>query len=83
MLEKNPFVTEKYQDSNLFLIYNNKVHILTGIAPFIWESIRNGISREYLLAEILNNYDVKEKKAEKDLEKIIKKLLVLGVLTEK
>lgn len=82
MLEKNPFVTEKYQGNDLFLIYNDKVHILTGIAPFIWESIGEGSSREFLLEKILNNYDVKINKAEKDLEKIIKKLVLLGVLTE-
>lgn len=83
MLEKNPFVTEKYQGNNLFLIYNSRVHLLTGVAPFIWECIGSGISKGQLLVEILNNYDVKEKKAEKDLEKIIKKLLTMGVLTEK
>lgn len=82
MLEKNPFVTEKYQDNDLFLIYNDKVHILTGIAPFIWESIGEGSSKEFLLEKILNNYDVKINKAKKDLEKIIKKLVLLGVLTE-
>jgi hypothetical protein len=80
MIEKNPFVTEKYQDNNLFLIYNNKVHILTGIAPFIWENIGVGSTKENLLSAILVNFEVKPKKANKDLEKIIKKFERIGVI---
>lgn len=80
MIEKNPFVTEKYQDNNLFLIYNNKAYILTGIAPFIWENIGVGSTREKLLSTILLNFDVKPKKADKDLEKIIKKFNKIGVI---
>jgi hypothetical protein len=77
---KNPFVVEKYQGEDLYLILDNNVHILTGITPFIWEKIGPGISRKELLEIILDEYDVVEKKADKDLSKVLKKLKFINVL---
>ncbi|WP_243831058.1 PqqD family protein [Streptococcus pseudopneumoniae] len=83
IIDKNPFVVEKIQEDVLFLVYNDKVHVLTGCAPFIWSKIDTSISYDHLLRKLTSEYDVSEKKADKDLKKIINQFSELEFVSVK
>ncbi|WP_342475271.1 PqqD family protein [Weizmannia sp. FSL K6-0777] len=80
IINKNPFAAMKKLEDEYYIICNNKVFLLEGISPFIWDNIEDGVTLENLLEKILNEYDVSEKKARKDLEKIIARLEKIGAI---
>lgn len=79
-INKNPFVTEKYLENDLFIVLDNRAYILTGTTPFIWKTIGQGIKREELLERILEEYNVEERKAAKDLDKILMELSSINAI---
>ena len=54
--------------------------VLNGVSEFIFNKLRNPICREDLLRAILEEYDVDEEKAGKDLDAFLKKLKDLDIL---
>lgn len=56
--------------------------ILNDVAALVWEKMQNPVSREELLAAILDEYNVEEATAAADLDKLIEKLKGYGVIEE-
>lgn len=56
--------------------------ILNDVAALVWEKLQNPVSREELLAAILNEYNVEEATAAADLDKLLEKLKSYGVIEE-
>ena len=61
--------------------YNGTV-ILNEVAAFIWEKLQNPISRDDLLAAVMDEYDVEQAVAAKDLDKMLEKMIGFGVIEE-
>ncbi|CAM2361560.1 PqqD family protein [Listeria seeligeri] len=71
IIDKNPFAALKKFEEEYYLVCNNKVFYLEGIASFIWSELNDGMTEDGLLEIILKEYEVSEKKAKKDLEKVL------------
>ncbi|EAF5035148.1 PqqD family protein [Listeria monocytogenes] len=76
MITINPFVVAKKQGTEYFLILEDKVFHLQGIAKDIWDYVseNENCSVEDINSFILSEYDVNEKKVSKDISKLIKQL---------
>ena len=54
--------------------------VLNDVAAFVFEQMKNPVSKEDLLSAILNEFEVDEETAKKDLDVLIDKLLDLGII---
>ena len=54
--------------------------LLSGVAAFIWEKMQAPVSRDDLLTAILDEYEVEESVAAKDLDNLLTKLDEYGVI---
>lgn len=61
--------------------YNGTI-VLNAISALVWKLLENPVSREDLLTAILNEYDVEEAVAAKDLDELLEKLKSFDVLEE-
>ena len=60
----------------------NGTIVLNSISAFVWEKLQNNISRDELLLEILNEFEVESEVAEKDLDCLIAKFKNFDVIEE-
>lgn len=83
MLTVNPFVVTKKHEEQFFIILEDNVFHLQGIAKDIWNYISNndGCSTSDIQSFILSTYDVSEKKADKDVSKFLSQLEKEGIVT--
>lgn len=72
MINRNPFVSLKMHEGQYFLIHEKNVYHLSGISKEIWDKIEEGVSEEDLIKQIVNEYDVNERTAQKDIKKLLK-----------
>lgn len=79
-IEKNPFVTLREYEGDLFLLNDNNAYYLDGITPFLWE-VMDGETIESLSLKVTEEYDVSSKKSEKDVKKIIAFLTKENLIT--
>lgn len=77
---KNPFVVEKYQSRELFIVFDNKVYLLKNVSLFIWSTLEQGISEEQLLDKLVEEYEISKSKAAKDLAKFLSKMESIHVI---
>ena len=61
-----------YEDNGLF--------VLSELGGFIWERIPAAKSKEDILRAILEEYDVSEDEAGRDLDEFLEKLTEMGIL---
>lgn len=54
--------------------------VLNEISAFVWKKLENGTSRDELLADILDEYDVEQNIAEQDLDDLLDRMRSYGVL---
>lgn len=54
--------------------------VLNEVSAFIFRQLENAVSREDVLSAMLNEYDVDEQTAEKDLDALLEQLEVMGIL---
>lgn len=69
-----------------FVVYDNNtstLHELNEIAFFVLEQVKKGKSRGEILKSLIENYDVSEDKAEKDLESFLKLIKSKKLIVEK
>lgn len=59
----------------------NKVVNLNETGAFIWKKLENGLNQEQIVKDMLNEYNVSEQLAKKDVENFISKIKEAG-LTE-
>ncbi len=59
--------------------YNGAV-LLNEVSAFIWEKLQNPMSREDLLAAVLDEFETDEATASKDLDALLEKLNQLGLM---
>ncbi len=59
---------------------HNGIFILTELGAFIWDILPSVDSEEEILTKILNEYDVDEDIARKDLEKFMLKLKSMDII---
>ncbi|MDT3959788.1 PqqD family protein [Staphylococcus kloosii] len=69
-IEKNPFVTLREYEGDLFLLNDNNAYYLEGITPFLWEVMEEE-TIESLSLKVTKEYDVSLKKAERDVKKVV------------
>ncbi|EAG9428383.1 PqqD family protein [Listeria monocytogenes] len=83
MISINPFVVTKTQQNEVFIILENNVFHFQGIAKDIWNFIseQDACTNEVILDFILNEYDVNEKKASKDISKLLSQLEKEDIIT--
>jgi hypothetical protein len=58
----------------------NMMISLNGVGRFLWEKLEKGAETEELVAALLEEYDVDEAKAKKDVEAFVEKLNENGFL---
>lgn len=58
----------------------NMMISLNGVGRFLWEKLEKGAETEELIAALLEEYDVDEAKAKKDVEAFVEKLNENGFL---
>ncbi len=56
--------------------------ILNSVSAFVWKKLEKGLSRDELLIEILDEFEIESDIAEKDLDDLILKLQGYGVIEE-
>ncbi len=56
--------------------------LLNELSAFIWEKLQAPVTRDELLAAILNEYDVEEQQAAADLDALLEKLRGYDMLTD-
>lgn len=56
--------------------------ILNEVAAFIWQKMKDSVSREELLEYVLSEFEVDRTRAEKDLDALIEKLRGYGVIED-
>ena len=61
--------------------YNGTI-VLNDVAALVWEKLQNPVSREDLIAAILDEYNVEEDVAATDLDKLLETLKGYGVIEE-
>lgn len=54
--------------------------VLNEVSAFIFRQLENAVSREDILSAVLNEYDVDEAQAEKDLDALLKQFDSMGIL---
>lgn len=69
---KNIFANLKKFEEEYVLINGDDVFFLEGIGAFIWNQIDESKDEVDLLQSILEEYEISEKKAEKDLKKLLR-----------
>jgi len=60
----------------------NGTVVLNEVAAFVWEKLQDPVSRDDLLAAVLDEYDVEEELAAKDLDELLEKLNSFGVIDQ-
>ena len=59
---------------------SNGLFFLSGIGEFIWDNLEKAQSREEILGAILEEYDVQEADARKDLDAFFEKLKSFDII---
>ena len=54
--------------------------VLNDVAAFIWNKLQNPVSRDDLLVAVMDEFDVEEAVAAKDLDALLEKLTSFGVI---
>ena len=54
--------------------------VMNDVAAFVWEKLQNPVSRDDLLAAVMDEFDVEEAVAAKDLDALLEKLKNYGVI---
>ncbi|QHW35912.1 PqqD family protein [Staphylococcus ursi] len=72
---KNPFTTLKKFEDDYVLVYEGEVYFLEGIGIEFWKKMDGQKNKKEIYQEICSEFDVDEKKVEKDGEKFLKKML--------
>ena len=60
----------------------NGTIVMNDVAALVWEKLQNPVSRDDLLAAILDKYSIWEDVAAADLDKLLEKLKSYGVIEE-
>ena len=84
---KDGFLLRKVAGKNIVVsvasdINFNGMITLNETGVFYWEKLKNQITKEELLAEILKEYDVSEDEAAKDLDEFLLKLSEVEILED-
>ncbi len=88
MKAKSGFVLRHIMDEYVLMPTGDNISkfngtvLLNDVSAFIWEKLQNPISREDLLAALLDEYQVAEKVAVEDLDALIAKLREYDIITD-
>ena len=83
---KQEFVLRRVADENILIPITgidtkfDGIISLTETGVFIWKGLEAGKSREEITADLLNEYEVTQEKAQADVDDLCNQLLVLGIL---
>lgn len=83
---KEDFILRKVADSYIVVPVNNMSLDFNGIinlnetGAFLFELLQNGADREELISKLLDEYEVTEQKAEKDIDLFIEKVKGADIL---
>ena len=83
---KEDFILRKVADSYVVVPVNNMSLDFNGIinlnetGAFLFRILQNGTSREELISKMLDEYEVTEQKAEKDIDLFIEKVKDADIL---
>lgn len=83
---KEDFILRKVADSYVVVPVNNMSLDFNGIinlnetGAFLFELLQNGADREELISKLLDEYEVTEQKAEKDIDLFIEKVKGADIL---
>ena len=56
--------------------------LMNELSAFVWEQLRVSVSRDELLARILDRYEVEEKTAAADLDALLAEMKRMGIIEE-
>ena len=54
--------------------------LMNEVSAFVWEKMQTSVTRDELLAGILENYEIDEKTAGSDLDRLLSELERLGII---
>ena len=88
MKAKDGFVLRNIMDEFVLMPTGENINQFNGTvlfnaqAAFLWEKLQNPVSREDLLSAMLDEYDVDEPTAARDLDAALEKFKTLGLIAE-
>ena len=56
--------------------------LMNELSAFVWEQLKVSVSRDELLARILDRYEVEEKTAAADLDAVLAEMKRMGIIEE-
>lgn len=86
MKAKDGFVMRTVVDENIIMPIDDNINqfegavVLNEVSAFIWSKLQQPITQKELLEAIINEFDVSEERAEKDLVVLLGKLQEFGLI---
>ena len=88
MRAKNEFVMRSVVDEYIIMPTDDNINrfdgsvVLNEVSAFVWEKLQENTTREELLAALLNEFDVAQAVAEKDLDALLARFREYGLIEE-
>ena len=86
MKAKDGFVLRNVVDEQILMPVGDNIAQFNGtvlmndVSAFVWEKLQQPITKEELLQAVLNEFEVDEETASRDLDELLEKFAGLGIL---
>ena len=88
MKAKNGFVMRTVVDEHIIMPTDDNINrfngsvVLNDVSAFVWEKLEQETTREVILEALLNEFDVPQAVAEKDLDALLARFREYGLIEE-
>ena len=88
MKAKSGFILRHIMDDYMLMPTDDNINLFNGtllmneVSSFIWEKLQNPVSRDDLLAALMDQYTIDEKTASADLDNLLAKLRNYGIIED-
>ena len=86
MKAKTGFVLRKVVDEQILMPVGDNIGQFNGtvlmndVSAFVWEKLQEPATKEELLQAVLSEFEVDEETASRDLDELLEKFAVLGII---
>ena len=60
----------------------NGTVLLNAVSAFVWEKLQEPVSKEELLQAVVNEFEIDEETASRDLDELLEKFAGLGIIED-
>ena len=88
MKAKAGFVLRKVVDEQILMPVGDNIGQFNGtvlmndVSAFVWEKLQEPATKEDLLQAVLNEFEIDEETASRDLDELLEKFVGLGIIEE-